>query len=149
MKIITITIEDTEFVTLHLTQKLMTFNEPIPDFGTRYPGKLESCLAMPFGQFDDQDIYQGLVKKAAILFYLMIQNHPFLNGNKRIALTTLLNFLYLNKKWLKTSQEKMYDFVISVAKSKLEEKDLILKQIQNFIKSHLIDLEQHLPHPNS
>jgi death-on-curing protein len=46
-------------------------------------------------------LYPTLVATAAILFYLMIKNHPFQNGNKRIAITTLLTFLYNNNKWLR------------------------------------------------
>ena len=76
----------------------MTRDEPIPDFSSRFDGILESCLAVPFQKYAGKDVYQGLVAKAARLFYLMVKNHPFKNGNKRIAITTLLTFLFFNKK---------------------------------------------------
>jgi len=67
----------------------------------------------------------------------MVKNHPFLNGNKRIAITTLLVFLYLNGKWLRAELEEFYDFSLRVAESKAEDKDLILLEIKRFIKDHL------------
>ena len=53
-----------------------------------------------FQSFSGKDLYPTLATKASILFYLMIKNHPFQNGNKRIAITTLLTFLYENGKWI-------------------------------------------------
>jgi len=42
-------------------------------------------------------LYPTLVSKASFLFYLMIKNHPFQNGNKRIAITTLFTFFILTR----------------------------------------------------
>ena len=55
----------------------------------------------PFQTFSAKSLYPSLAGKASMLFYLMIKNHPFLNGNKRIAIITLLMFLLRNNKWLK------------------------------------------------
>jgi len=133
-----ITLLDVEYVSFRLAKELMAFNEPIPDFGTRYPGKLEGCLVVPFQQFENKDLYPDLISKASILFYLMVKDHPFFNGNKRIALTTMLVFLYLNNYWfdVNINDEKMYKFAIGVAKSKPGDKDETLKDIQNFIRTH-------------
>ncbi|MCX6785530.1 MAG: Fic family protein [Candidatus Komeilibacteria bacterium] len=54
-------------------------------------------MEQPYQTFGGKQLYPGLIKKSAILFYLMIKNHPFQNGNKRIAMTTLFYFLYKNK----------------------------------------------------
>ena len=79
-----------------LASETMDWDEPIPAFETRFPYVLESCLAMPFQKFGKKLLYQGVSGKAAILFYLLIKNHPFQNGNKRIAITSMFIFLYLN-----------------------------------------------------
>jgi death-on-curing protein len=46
-------------------------------------GALESALAQPRATFDGKELYATLVEKAAVLGYLIIQNHPFVDGNKR------------------------------------------------------------------
>src|SRR3989338_4902995 len=95
-----ITVKEVEYIAFRLAQELMSFNEPIPGFSTRFPNLLESCLAAPFQSFSGKSPYPGLLSKASVLFYLMIKNHPFQNGNKRIAMTTLLVFLHKNKRWI-------------------------------------------------
>jgi death-on-curing family protein len=140
MKIKSITIKEVESITFILAKELLAFNEPIPDFNTRFPNILESCLAMPFQIFGKKELYKGLVAKAAILFYLMIKNHPFQNGNKRIAMTTLFYFLYKNKKWLKADHQELYNFAIWVAQSPSVLKNEVVKAIEKFISKHLINL---------
>jgi death-on-curing family protein len=140
MKIKTITIKEVENITFVLAKELLAFNEPIPDFNTRFPNILESCLATPFQRFGKKEFYKGLVVKAAILFYLMIKNHPFQNGNKRIAMTTLFYFLYKNKKWLKADNQELYNFAIWVAQSPSVLKNEVVKAIEKFISKYLINL---------
>jgi death-on-curing protein len=94
-----LTVKEVEYIAFKLAQKLLSFKEPIPDFATRYPNILESCLATPFQSFGGKSGYPSFIDKASALFYLLIKNHPFQNGNKRIAMTTLLVFLHKNKKW--------------------------------------------------
>ena len=72
MKIKKISLAEVEYLAHKLTRKFMSWNEPIPDFSSRFPKVLESCLSMPFQTFARQNLYKGLVGKAAILFYLMI-----------------------------------------------------------------------------
>ena len=135
-----VTISDLEFITYRLAKEIMDFNEPIPDFSTRFPNILESCLITPFQRFGRKPLYSGLVGKAAILFYLMVKNHPFQNGNKRIAMTTLLIFLYLNNKWLKININEMYNFTMWVAQSPSSAKEGAVFSIENFIKKFLVDV---------
>jgi len=136
----TLTVKEIEYIAFKLARELLTFNEPITDFSTRFPNILESCLAAPFQSFSKKQLYKGLVEKASILFYLMIKNHPFQNGNKRIAMTTLLVFLYKNKKWIKVDTQELYNFTIWVAQSPPRLKDETVKAIEKFIKMYLIDL---------
>jgi death-on-curing family protein len=140
MKIKSITIKEVENITFVLDKELLAFNEPIPNFNTRFPNILESCLATPFQRFDKKGLYKGLVAKAAILFYLMIKNHPFQNGNKRIAITTLFYFLYKNKKWLKVDNQELYNFAIWVAQSPSSLKSEVVKAIEKFVSKHLKNL---------
>ena len=128
-----------KYIAFKIAQETMDWDEPIPKFETRYPGILESCLATPFQTFDKRLLYKGLIDKAAVLFYLMIKNHPFENGNKRIAVTTLFTFLMLNKKWLKVLNEDLYEIAVQVAGSKPYLKDQIIELIKAFIKKHIID----------
>ena len=137
-----LTIQQVQYIAHELASKYMEWNEPIPDFSTRFPNILESCLLVPFQTFDGKDIYKGLVGKASILFYLMIKNHPFQNGNKRLAVTTLLVFLMMSDKWLKVSNQEFYNFAVWVAQSSPKFKDHVIGAIKQFIKSSLIDFKE-------
>lgn len=134
-----ITVKDVEFIAFQLAREAMSYNEPIPEFSTRFPNILESCLAVPFQTFMKKALYRGLIAKAAMLFYLMIKNHPFQNGNKRIAMTTLMVFLFKNKKWLRVDIKEMYEFTMWVAKSHAKLKDEVIKAVEKFIKEHLVN----------
>ncbi len=135
-----ISLAEVEYIAFRLAREMLAFDEPIPDFSTRFPNILESCLAVPFQTFSKKVLYSGLIAKASILFYLMVKNHPFQNGNKRIALTTLLYFLYKNKKWLKVEQQDFYNFIIWVAQSPAQVKQETVRGIEKFLRSHLVDL---------
>ena len=129
---------EVEYVAFRLARESMTFSEPIPDFSTRFPYALESCLHVPFQTFRRKHFYPGLIKKTSILFYLMIKNHPFQNGNKRLAVTVLLAFLYKNKKWLIVNPYELYKFAVQVAKSPANLKKLVVFDIEKFIKKYLV-----------
>jgi death on curing protein len=91
--------------------------EPIPEFETRYSGRLESCLHTPFQAYAGHEFYDTLPRKGAVLFYLLIKNHPFANGNKRIAVVTLLLFLLKNDFGLQMDYDAMYSMAREVAES--------------------------------
>lgn len=140
MKINKLTIAEVEYAAHYLAKRFMEWNELIPDFSTRFMNILESCLAAPFYAFGGKSVYQGIIGKAAMLFYLMIKNHPFQNGNKRIAMTTLLYFLFKNKKWLRVDNQELYNFAKWVAESNPKLKDETVKAIEKFIKSYMVML---------
>lgn len=131
-----ISLKEVEYVAHSLAKKTMKWDEPIPEFNTRFPNKLESCIITPFLKFNNQVFYKGLNGKAAILFYLIIKNHPFQNGNKRIAITTLLTFLYKNNKWLEVDNIKFYNFAKWVASSDPEVREQTVEAIAEFIKKN-------------
>jgi death on curing protein len=99
---------------------------------------LESCLLSPFQTFGRKPLYKGLLGKASIFFYLMIKNHPLQNGNKRIAVTALLTFLYLNNRWLKADIEEVYSFAMWIAESPSGAKEGTLLAIESFLKKHVL-----------
>ncbi|MCK4540075.1 type II toxin-antitoxin system death-on-curing family toxin [Candidatus Parcubacteria bacterium] len=123
-----------------LAIKSMSWNEPIPEFSSRFSNILESCINAPYQRYGGKDLYKGLIEKAAILFYLMIKNHPFQNGNKRIAVTTLLLFLYINNKWIKVDNTELYNLAVWIAQSPSDAKDEMVIFIFKFIKKHIFDL---------
>ena len=135
-----ITLRDIEYVAFSLARELMRYDEPIPDYGTRFPGILESCIATPFMKFDGRYLYRTFVSKASILFYLMVKNHPFQNGNKRIAVATLLYFLHKNGKWMDVDSRDLYNFTVWVAQSPAELKDQVVEGIANYITTYMVKL---------
>ncbi|MGD9033426.1 MAG: type II toxin-antitoxin system death-on-curing family toxin [Desulfobacteraceae bacterium] len=136
-----ITIADVEYLAFRLAKEHLSFNEPIPNFSTRFPNVLESCVLTPFQRFSGKALYPRLVDKASILFYLMIKNHPFQNGNKRIAITTLLAFLYFNDKWLRVDTQELYNFIVWIAQSSPRFKDEVVAAIRKFIREYLVDAD--------
>jgi death-on-curing protein len=139
----TLTIQEVERTAFVLAQEHLAFNEPIPDFSTRFPHILESCIATPFMKYNKRYLYKGLTGKAAMLLYLVIKNHPFQNGNKRIALTTTLLYLAKNGKWIEAKDSELYELTLWVARSPSVVKDATVKGIETFFKKHLINFEQN------
>jgi len=133
-----LTIEEVELLSHRLAKRTMTWDEPIPDFSTRFPNVLESCLITPFQTYSKKDLYPSLVKKASILFYLMIKNHPFQNGNKRLAVTTLFVFLRKNGKWLTVDNQELYNFAIWVASSPPIFREEILAATEKFFRKNIV-----------
>jgi len=136
----TISVKEVEYIAFSLAQEIMSFNEPIPDFSTRFPNILESCLATPFQTFSGKSPYSGLIPKAGILFYLLIKNHPFQNGNKRIAMTALFVFLYKNNKWISVDTKELYNFTMWIAQSPPRAKEETVKATEHFLSAHVTNL---------
>src|SRR5450432_3048284 len=127
-----ITINEAEFIAHALATELMNYiDEPIPPFNTRSPGILESCLAEPFQTFDSESLHPTFLRKVVVLFYLCIKNHPFENGNKRMAVALALIFCYLNKKWLDVDEKELYQLACKVAKSKPKDRETIMSELES------------------
>ena len=75
------------------------------------------------------------------MFYLMVKNHPFQNGNKRIAMTALFYFLYKNKKWLRVDNQELYNFAKWVAESNAKLKEETIAAIRKFLGTYMENLE--------
>jgi death-on-curing protein len=83
--------------------------------GVRDMGLLESALARPRATFEGQDLYPDLWHKAAALMQSLIKNHPFVDGNKRTALTATGLFLELNGYMLTASNDEAVRFALQAA----------------------------------
>lgn len=142
MRLKQITIKDVEYVAHRLARETMSWSEPIPDFSTRYTNALERCVEAPFQSFGGRQLYPGLIKKASILFYLMIKNHPFQNGNKRLAMTALFIFLFQNKKWIEVDNQELYNFARWVAESNARLKDDTVRAVETFINNYVTDVDK-------
>lgn len=82
--------------------------------GVRDIGLLESALARPRATFDGIDLYASLWTKVAALFHSLIQNHPFIDGNKRTAVTATGIMLELNGYRLAASNDSVLAFAYRV-----------------------------------
>jgi len=83
-------------------------------FGTRDIGLLESAVLRCQASFDGQDLYAGLFEKAAALLQSLLKNHPFVDGNKRTALTSAGIFLEMNGYHLMNTHNEEVKFAIRV-----------------------------------
>ena len=103
--------------------------------GIRDVRSLESALKTPFQTFDNQELNETPIEKAAALIEGILLNHPFVDGNKRTGYVIMRLFLMSNQMDLQASQDEKYEFVISIAEGKLK-KPGIEKWIRNRIIKH-------------
>ena len=83
--------------------------------GLRDIGLLLSAVARPKASFDQQDLYPTLHAKAAELFESLISNHPFIDGNKRTAITAAGMFLHINGYRLNAANTEVAAFTLACA----------------------------------
>ncbi|MEX2369310.1 MAG: type II toxin-antitoxin system death-on-curing family toxin [Candidatus Paceibacterota bacterium] len=110
-----------------LAKEVFGTSEPMPPFDDHNTASLESALVAPSQSIGGSDLYPSIEEKAAVLFYGLVKNHPFGNGNKRMAAASLVLFLYLNDYLFEVSREDFRDKTIEVAKSSGDYKAFIEK----------------------
>jgi len=88
--------------------------------GVRDMDLLDSALARPQATFGGEELYPSLWNKAAALMHSLVKNHPFVDGNKRTALTAAGLFLGLNGYALAASNEEVLDFTQRAAVSEID-----------------------------
>ena len=103
--------------------------------GVRDEGSLLSALARPFMTFDQQDLYPTPNGKAAAIFESMVINHPFLDGNKRIAFFLLRLILLDYDVDVSVTEDEKYDFTIAASMGELD-----FDKIKAWIDSKLINI---------
>jgi death-on-curing protein len=87
--------------------------------GVRDLGLLKSAMAMPQASFSGQYLHPTLHEMAAAYLFHLTQNHPFLDGNKRIGLAAAIAFLGLNDTWLESDPAELLEMVLSVARGEI------------------------------
>ena len=101
--------------------------------GLRSRALLESAMAAPFQTFDGMDLFPSVYQKAARLAFGLVKNHAFLDGNKRIAASARLVFLYLNDVVIECRQEELSDLFIRAADQKKSYEDILTWIIMHMV----------------
>ena len=120
---------------LNLEEVLYIHKNQIEEYGgssgVRDLKLLESALAQPMAAYQNEEFHKDIFDKASAYIFYICNNHPFIDGNKRVALATALIFLDLNKIEINDPSEKLYDLVMGVAEGKntLESIKTLLKTL--------------------
>ena len=83
--------------------------------GIRDLGMLDSALAQPRVTFDGKDLHPTLIDKAAALCASLVQNHPFVDGNKRIGHAAMATFLLLNGTEIVATTDEQERLILNLA----------------------------------
>jgi len=81
---------------------------------------LESAVAAPQAGFGGEPVYTDVVEVAAAYLFFLCRNHPFVDGNKRVALGSCIVFLRLNGVEPKPDSQAWEDLTLDVASSRLD-----------------------------
>ena len=101
--------------------------------GIRDTGLLQSALAMPAQQFGGEYLHPDLASMAAAYLFHLCRNHPFLDGNKRIAATVARVFLLANDATFDPPEDEYCELVLGVARGEID-KEGIAQFIRRFLK---------------
>ncbi|HMB93353.1 MAG TPA: type II toxin-antitoxin system death-on-curing family toxin [Rhodothermales bacterium] len=101
--------------------------------GIRDKGVLESAVAQPQGTFGGEDLYPTITKKAAALAYSLVQNHPFVDGNKRIGHAAMEVFLLFNGYEIEAGVDGQETLFLSLAAGEVAREEL-----GQWIATHLV-----------
>ena len=88
--------------------------------GIRDLGLLQSAIAQPAGTFDGQYLHVDLFEMAAAYLFHLVQNHPFLDGNKRVGTVAAIVFLLMNDQDLEMTNEELEELVLNVAQGRAD-----------------------------
>ena len=100
--------------------------------GLRDLGLLESAVLRPQATFGGKDLYPTLILKVAALVHSLLLNHVFVNGNKRTATVSMIEFLILNGKKFEAKNKEIVKFALWV-----ENKKPAIEEIASWIKKHI------------
>ena len=104
--------------------------------GIRDFGALESALAQPRMTFDGDELYPTIVDKAAALGFSLINNHPFVDGNKRIGHAAMEVFLILNGYEIEAGVDEQERVILGVAAGQIKRDEL-----RAWLSLHIVDWE--------
>jgi len=122
-----------------LKQTLIEKGEATQLFGQLRGDGLESAIATIEQGFGEELFYPNIASRAAHLLYFVIKNHPLADGNKRTGSFLFLWYLRINQKFLAKPVEALINdntlvaLALLVAESRPEQKELIIRLVQQFI----------------
>jgi len=99
--------------------------------GVRDLGMVQSTIARPQATFDGADLYPDIFSKAAALMDSLVNNHPFVDGNKRTGIAATGLFLRFSGIHLTATNPELAAFTLAVAQSKMS-----LESITAWLQSH-------------
>jgi death-on-curing protein len=99
--------------------------------GLRDQGLLSSALGTVRATFGGQFLHQSLFEMAAAYLFHLAQNHPFLDGNKRVALASALIFLWMNDREVEAEEDALTELVMGVAKGRVSKSEVAV-----FLQAH-------------
>jgi death-on-curing protein len=106
-------------------------------FGIRDLHALESALAQPRVTFGAADLYPTVTEKASALGFSLIQNHPFVDGNKRIGHAAMEVFLVLNGHNIDASVDDQEQIILMVASGKMKR-----EEFATWLQNHVAAIAQ-------
>lgn len=116
----------------------LRFNEASDLFALERDNGLNAILGSIYQTFNGKDVYSSIEEKCANLLYMVVKNHVFIDGNKRIAATLFIYFLnYYNI--LYKDDKKVIDnntlasLTLLIAESNPKEKNVLVDLITNFL----------------
>ncbi|MBU4479940.1 Fic family protein [Patescibacteria group bacterium] len=125
-------------------KNLISKKEASELFGNERDGSFGGIINGIYQTFDKKELYKSLDDKAVHLLYLIIKDHPFTDGNKRIASFLFVYFLDKNNYlYRKNGERKINDNALTalallVAESNPKEKDTIISLIKNLISDFVV-----------
>ncbi len=113
-----------------LEEVLLLHDNSIKDYGgssgVRDMNLLESAIARPFQSFGGNELYPSVFEKAAAIVESIVNNHPFVDGNKRTGFLAGFMLMYQNGYEITAKKEDAYDFVINIASSNIEFEEIVI-----------------------
>ena len=101
--------------------------------GVRDLSLLESAIAQPQASFSNEFLHASIPAMAAAYLFHICRNHPFVDGNKRVAANAAITFLLIND-WEPTfTEDALVDTVLAVASSSMTKEDLV-----RFFQAHSV-----------
>jgi death-on-curing protein len=93
--------------------------------GLRDFGLLESAVIGCYQSFGGVDLYPTVIHKAARIAYAICKNHPFIDGNKRTAITSMIVLLRMNGIALSYSQQELVLLALEIANDNIEYEGIV------------------------
>lgn len=109
-----------------LLSDILKFHEQLDKAtGIRDIGLIESAVNAPFQTFGGKFLYPSVEERAARLFFGLVKNHGFIDGNKRVALHALTVYLKIHGFNLNCSQAERIEVTLKVAASKISAEEFL------------------------